>query len=170
MKKSPGFSRFEFYVVISVISLIALFGIQRYSKLAGEAQRLGVEALAQNFSAAVYNYRSRWIIEQQRGSNLLKVGDILVQFSAQGWPMAVLANESPYMSVTISSCLSMWKTFLQNPPALSYEGGDTYGTHVYHLVISSKNVCRFEWAGNPSKNFYFEYSPISGEVSVHTSL
>jgi hypothetical protein len=168
MKRSMGFSRFEFYVVLSVVSVVALFGIQRYSDIAKEAQRFGFEALAQNFSATVYNYRSRWILDQQRDKNVLEVDGSLVQFSMQGWPLAVLSNENVYAGVTLSSCASLWKTFLQNPPTLSYKGSQASGTATYHLVINSENLCRFERTVSESPGFYFEYSPVSGEVSIHT--
>jgi len=168
-KKSLGFSRFEFYWVISVIGVIAVIGIHRYSKLGEEVQRFGFEVLAQNFSAAVYNHRSRWILAQQRDNYLLRIDKSLVQFSLQGWPLAVLNNEPAYTRVTLSSCLSLWKGFLQNPPAISIDGSDAYGSRAYHLSLKTENLCHFEWMQDSSGGFYFEYSPVSGGVSIHTS-
>src|SRR6478735_3402307 len=96
MKKNLGFSSFEFYFVVSAIGLILLLGIQRYYKLAEETQRLSFEILAQNFSAAVYSHRARWIINQQssQSQSQLVTENRVVQFSSQGWPMSVDLNES----------------------------------------------------------------------------
>lgn len=166
MKKSLGFSSFEFYFVVSVIGLILIVGIQRYFRLAEETQRLSFEILANNFSAVVYNHRARWLMAQQSPEKIkqLEIDNTIVQFSAQGWPLAVdgASSEQP----SISTCLSLWNGFLQNPPAISFVGGEPYGSRQYHLSLTPDGKCHFE-SVRP-KGFYFDYSPVSGQVKIYT--
>ena len=166
MKKSLGFSSFEFYFVVSVIGLVLIVGIQRYYRLAEDTQRLSFEILANNFSAAIYNHRARWLMAQQSSENTdqLKIENTLVQFSAEGWPIAVDARASK--KINLSNCLSLWNSLLQNPPAISFAGGEPYGSYKYHLNLTADNKCRFELV--KPKGFYFEYSPVSGQVKTYT--
>lgn len=171
MKKSLGFSSFEFYFVMSVIGLILIVGIQRYFKLAEEAQRFSFEILAQNFSAAVYNHRIRWIIAQQtpEKNNQISIENLLIQFTSQGWPIAVgTTRQSIGEQVTLTGCVSLWNAFLQNPPAISFLGGDPYGSRPYHVDLTPEGKCHFELVMPESKSFYFEYSPLSGQVKTYT--
>lgn len=169
MKKSLGFTSFEFYFVVAAIGLVLIVGIQRYYRLAEETQRLSFEILAQNFSAAVYNHRVRWIMAQQAPEKnyQIVVDNTIIQFSPQGWPIAVVTNPSKVSQATLSGCLSLWNAFLQNPPAISFSGGDPYGSRAYHASVTREGKCHFELIA-PSKGFYFEYSPLSGQVNTYT--
>lgn len=170
MKKNLGFTSFEFYFVMSVIGLILIVGIQRYYRLAEETQRLSFEILAQNFSASVFNHRARWIMAQQSPNRpfQLVVENSVIQFSLQGWPIAVDSNDYKNEKVTVAGCLSLWNAFLQNPPAISVAGGDSYGSRQYHLSVTNDRKCRFELVTPQPKGFYFEYSPLSGQVKTYT--
>ncbi len=165
MKKSLGFSSFEFYFVVSVIGLILIVGIQRYFRLAEETQRLSFEILANNFSSVVYTHRARWLMAQQSSekTDQLKIDDRIVQFSSEGWPVAV---DGVSQQINIPACLSLWNSFLQPPPLISFTNGEPYGAHQYHLSVTVDGKCRFE-SVNP-KGFYFEYSPSSGQVKTFT--
>ena len=170
MKKNLGFTSFEFYFVMSIIGLILVVGIQRYFRLAEETQRLSFEILAQNFNASVYNHRARWIMAQQAPEKIYKISveNSVIQFSLQGWPIAVVADEAKYEKVNVSTCLSLWNAFLQNPPAISFAGGDFYGSRQYHLSVTPDSKCHFELVTPEPKGFYFEYSPASGQVKTYT--
>ncbi|GGY67906.1 hypothetical protein GCM10011613_10150 [Cellvibrio zantedeschiae] len=167
MKKNLGFSSFEFYFVISVIGLIMIFGIQRYYKLAEETQQLSFEVLAQNFSASVYSHHARWLLAQQ-SSNItsqLIIENNIVQFSRQGWPIAVVTEGSSVKPNEIASCLSLWNNFLQNPPAIS-AGDNSSEVRKYHLATTREGKCRFEFLTPDAGTFFFEYSPESGQVKT----
>lgn len=172
MKKNLGFSSFEFYFVVSVIGLVLIVGIQRYYKLAEQIQHLSLEILAQNFNAAVYSNRARWLIAQQSPERVqlssekkyqLDIENSVVQFSVQGWPIAVIKDHN-VAKVTESTCLSLWNTFLQNPPPISYAGDKPYGSHKYHLTVTEDGLCRFELVTPTPGEFYFDYSPVTGQV------
>jgi MSHA pilin protein MshB len=172
MKQARGFTKFEFYIVVSVIGIVALVAVQRYLHLADEVRRLNFETLAKHFTTAVYNYRARWIMAQQYAyTSQLNLDGLVLNFSAQGWPLGVLTSSSslpPLVEVSINSCLSLWNNFLQNPPAISYAGGDPYGSHRYHLSLSSERSCQFELITKDPRAMYFEYAPLSGAVRLHT--
>lgn len=169
MKKNLGFTSFEFYFVISVIGLIVLVGLQRYLQLAEETQRFSFEIIAKNFSTSVYNHHARWIMAQQQTKvSELTVENVNIQFSPQGWPLSVVTNEPSIAVVSLKGCLSLWNNLLQNPPSVSYEGGDPYKSRAYHLSLSPEGNCHFEFITRHANEFYFEYDPLSGKVMFHS--
>jgi hypothetical protein len=168
MKKNLGFTSFEFYFVMSVIGVIVLVGLQRYLQLGEETKRLNVEMLSHYFSASVYNHHARWIMAQEENRASLEVDGNKIQFSPQGWPLALVTNKPMLKVASVSGCLSLWNSFLQNPPSISYEGGDAYGTRTYHLSISPEANCRFEFITKHPTEYYFDYNPVSGAVIFHS--
>ena len=169
MKKNLGFTRFEFYFVISAISIITLFAIQRYLTLAEETRHFSVEMIVRNFSAVIYNHHARWIMAQQNQSDAsqLNIDGVDIQFSQTGWPVAVLAQKNIVSELSITSCLSLWQNFLQNPPLISVSS-DAYGTQAYHLSLPKADTCRYEFVNAQPNEFYVDYKPISGEFIFHT--
>ncbi|MET0356592.1 MAG: hypothetical protein ABW044_07415, partial [Cellvibrio sp.] len=141
MRKNLGFTRFEFYFVISVIGIIILIVIERYLVLVEETRRLGFEINARNFSAAIYTHHARWILAHQNGNDLsyLNVDGTYIQFSVTGWPIATLAEKNIGNEISITSCLSLWQHFLQNPPQISFTKED-YGVHDYHLSLPQADI------------------------------
>ncbi len=162
MKRNLGFSSFEFYLVVSIIGLIFIVGVHRYEKLAEETQRLSFELLAHNFSAGVYNYRARWIIAQQSAeqNHQININNEMILFSNSGWPIAVNPQQNAAIP-SVPGCISLWNTFLQDPPQLATANIQTKTSH-YRIILTNEKKCRFEYM--KYKNLYFEYSPITGEV------
>jgi MSHA pilin protein MshB len=168
MKKAQGFASFEFYFVMSIIGIIALIAIQRYTQVAEETKRLSFDVLAKHFQAAVLNYHSRWIMVQQQTKTFpLPIDGLDVQFTAEGWPIDIGVGEQLSPVASASSCLRLWENLLQNSPPISYEGGEPYGSYAYHVRFSLENGCRYELVTENPGEFYFEYSPVSGEVLFH---
>ncbi len=168
MKKTLGFTSFEFYFVMSVIGIIVLIAMQRYLQLAEDTKRFGFDVIAKHFSAAVYNHRARWIMAQsQTNTRELQIDGLHILFSAEGWPLAIVAREPFPPEVSISTCLSLWHNLLQNPPSISSEEAG-YGSQAYHLSLLQANTCRFEMISEPRGAFYFEYAPMSSRVLFHT--
>ncbi len=186
MKNSRGFSSFEFYFAVSIIGIIMLFGIQRYLKLAEETRRFAFEVLAQHFNTSVYNLHAYWTLEQSRSgqAGMVVVQGMMIYFSDTGWPIAAVQtpeekstqdqspqNQSPQKlhtpAVSLSSCRSLWFALLQNPAALSFEGGDAYGSRPYHLSLTANRQCRFEFLGDKPGSYYFDYSPVTGQINLH---
>ncbi|HOY21920.1 MAG TPA: hypothetical protein PK002_02145 [Cellvibrio sp.] len=169
MKKMLGFTSFEFYFVMSVIGIIVLVAMQRYLQLAEETKRLSFEVVAKHFNASVYNYHARWIMAQQQTKTFrLELDGLDIQFSPQGWALAVINNNTKISDTSLANCLSLWNNLLQNPPSISYDGGDPYGSRVYHLKVLPEGGCRFELTTDHPKEFYFDYMPFSGKVISHS--
>jgi len=168
MKKNLGFTRFEFYFVISVIGVVTLIAIQRYSALAEETRRLSFEIIAGNFSAVIYNHHARWIISQQNQSELssLLIDGVDVEFSPSGWPMSASAKKNIVNGISITSCLSLWQHFLQDAPLISFVGGDAYGMQTYHLSMPDPQTCRYEFVRS-QPSLYIDYEPASGKLVFH---
>jgi hypothetical protein len=171
MRKDLWFSRFEFYFVISVIGIITLVALQRYLVLVEDTKRFSFEINAKNFSTVVYNYHARWLMSQRKNSEYapINIDGVDILFSSTGWPIALL-EKNPVAdvdkknidnAVSISSCLSLWRHFLQNPPPISFSGSDAYGTHPYHLTVPESGTCRYQFVDH--KEFFIVYKPASGE-------
>lgn len=170
MKKTLGFTSFEFYFVMSVIGIIVLIATQRYLQLAEDTRRFSFEVIAKHFSTAVYSHHARWIMAQsQTSSRQLNIDGIHVLFSSDGWPIAIVAGgRLASEEVSIASCLSLWNNLLQNPPLISVEGYAPYGSSAYHLSLSQTASCRYELVAEQPGEFYFEYAPVSGLMIFHT--
>jgi hypothetical protein len=169
MKKTLGFTSFEFYFVMSVIGIIVLIATQRYLQLAEETKRLSFEVVAKNFNAAVYNHHARWIMAQQQIKTFqLNVDGLDIQFSPHGWPLVVLNQSRIATDASVNNCLGLWNNLLQNPPSISYSGGDPFGSRRYHLNITLEGACQFELITEHPGEFYFEYAPVSGKVQFFT--
>jgi len=168
MKKNLGFTRFEFYFVISVIGIITTIALQRYLVLANETRLFSAEMMARNFTAVIYNYHASWIMMQQNTPNasLLSVDGVNIQFSEKGWPISALAEKKIVDEISISSCLSLWQHFLENPPLISFVKSD-YGTQLYHLSLPNPDTCRYELVNSSSGEIFVDYKPGSGEVVVN---
>jgi hypothetical protein len=170
MKKTLGFTSFEFYFVMSVIGIIVLIATQRYLQLAEDTKRISFEVIAKNFSAAVYSHHARWIMAQsQTSTRQLHLDGLDILFSAEGWPLAIVRGEPLSPEVSTISCLSLWNKLLQNPPSISSDGHDPYGSYTYRLSLPQAGTCRFELASEPPGEFYFEYVPLSGIFIFHLS-
>ncbi|MFO1388073.1 hypothetical protein [Cellvibrio sp.] len=168
MKKSLGFSSFEFYFVMSIIGVILLVGFHRYNRLADETRRLSFEVLAQNFSAAVQSQHAHWIISQQRigSDSLLDVENRRVQFSPDGWPIGVDLADYGSAQITLSGCFSLWVAFLQNAPAISVRGANPPPKESYRLALSNDGQCRYIWT-LAEQELHFDYSPVTGVVKIN---
>ena len=169
MKKTLGFTSFEFYFVLSVIGIIVLVAMQRYVYLAEETKRLSFEVVAKHFNASVYNHHARWIMAQQQTKTFqLNIDGLDIQFTPLGWPLAVVTEKPLSPVVSVANCLSLWNNLLQNPPSISSDIGDTYGSRIYHLSVSQEGACRYELITKSPDEFYFEYAPLSGRIIFHT--
>lgn len=182
MKSWRGFSSFEFYFAVSVIGIVVLFGVQRYLQLGEQAKRSAFEILSQNFNTSIYNLHAYWILAQGRSEskNVVPVQGMLIYFSETGWPISAVQGSAASLgdsetaqlnrlapTVSLTTCKSLWYGLLQNPALLSYEGGDSYGTHPYHLSLTQDRRCRFELVGGMPGSYYFDYSIITGQISLH---
>ncbi len=179
MYKKRGFTSFEFYFVMVVIGVIVLVGLQRYLHLAEQVQRFSFEVLAKNFSTAVYNARSQWLIQHQEklNRNIIDLSGVSIQMSEQGWPMSAAgkaavsnttADSKPAPAVSLYSCHQLWLNLLQNPEPISFAGGDAFGTRKYHLLITVAGGCRYQLYVDKSNQYYFDYLPSTGQVIIHT--
>lgn len=170
MKKQHGFTSFEFYLAVIIIGVIVLVGIQRYFRLAEQTQRLSFEIVAQHFSASVYSLHAQWILARQKQAqaDLVLVDSVAIEFTPEGWPLAAAAEISTDQLVSVRGCLALWQTLLQNPPAISFEGGDAYGSRAYHLSLTPDAKCHFEFISDHPNDYYFDYSPQTGQVAMHS--
>ncbi len=166
-----GFTSFEFYFVMVVISLLVVVGIQRYLQLAEQIQRFSFETLAKNFSTSVTNAHSQWFIrhQEQSNENIVDLAGVNIQMSEQGWPMSVVGISSVQVS-SLQSCHQLWMHLLQDAKPISYDGGDAFGSHPYHLSLSEEGKCRYQLIVDKSIQVFFDYFQDTGQVVIHNSI
>ncbi len=93
----------------------------------------------------------------------------------QGWPVSVVAEHpisetNSEQTANLHSCIQLWQNLLQNPQPISYSGGDVFGSRPYHLVLTQAGECRFQLFVKNSNQYYFDYSPKTGQVRIHTPV
>lgn len=168
MKKNIGFTSFEFYFVMAAIGLVVLVGIQRYFRLAEDTQKFSFELLAQHFSTSVYNMHSEWILLQQASDHkkIAMINGNTFRFTDDGWPLG-FSKSVVNDEVVLAGCRDLWLSLLQNPEPISFYGGDPYGSRRYNLLLTQDHNCRFEMLTQKPQEYYFDYSPKTGQLLIH---
>lgn len=157
-------SRFEIFVVASVIGFIALVAIDRYSLMIRDSRVLRLEIISHHFMTAAVNMRVQFLVSQlnaplpQMGHGVL-IDRQFIYFSEQGWPLSV----SPVMDSTFQpsdeDCYLLWNIFLQNPAAIT-RGEFTKITQDYR-TFARQDSCRYSLEKGKA---YFDYYLLSGRL------
>jgi len=155
--------RFELFVVIIVIAIIALAGLSRYSLMAEDARILRLEIISHHFMTGAANTRVQFLMahiaNNQGEKNQLDLAGQTLFFSAQGWPAAVAASAANNNQPTDEDCYQLWTLLLQNPAPIT-KGATTKSRKEYR-VFAQTNNCRYEFTDGTA---YFDYYPADGRL------
>jgi hypothetical protein len=170
LKQSYSLGRFEYFVLAIVIGGIATIALDRYLFLAEETRNLRFEMLAHHFAKGAANARINWIVQRHRqelpapyGRQAMMLGEQLFYFSSQGWPVTT-SGRMGLQSPQLADCYYLWQALLQNPPPIARDP-EQKGQYEYYLATEKKG-CRYYWNKSGSQNYYFEYNPWDGQVSL----
>lgn len=155
--------RFEFFVVVIVIAIVALAALGRYSLMANDARVLRLEIISHHFMTGAANARVEYLIEnvvnQERRSEPLKITGAVVYFSPQGWPVSLGAPVTADYQPTDEDCFQLWQLLLQNPAPIT-KGAGIESRNEYR-VFAQPNNCRYGFSDGSA---YFDYYPLDGKL------
>jgi len=156
--------RFEFFVAVIVIALIALAALGRYSLMAEDARILRLEIISHHFMTGAANARIQFLVETiSRNHSLhkpyIEVSGQPLYFSPQGWPASVTGMVTDNYQPTDEQCYQLWMLVLQNPAPITK--GKTTKSREEYRVFASANSCRYEFSDGTA---YFDYYPLDGRL------
>lgn len=160
-----GYSRgrFEYFVVATVIALIALIALDRYTLMISEARILRLEIISHHFMTAAANVRTEYLVSRIQGAEHfipggIPVGDKIIHVTEQGWPASVMPLADDFKP-SDGDCYQLWQLLLLNPAPVSV-GQQVSGTNKY-LAFAQADHCRYMMADGEA---YFDYFPVSGRL------
>lgn len=180
---------FEWSLLAIVISIILVFAVGLYTRMAGDVQRLSFELAAQNFKTALSGVRAQWYIQRTRSEpesdvvvfselpglpvGLEDASDIIVYLNAQGWPVTTRSRrEANDGRLSAEECLDLWQAFLHQAPTASLADPPppqaVFG--VARVGEGRDSACRYRHLVDAFGGQYFDYRPSDGEVFVDSSL
>jgi hypothetical protein len=155
--------RFEFFVAVIVIAIIALAALGRYALMAEDARILRLEIISHHFMTGAANARVQYLVtnitDKKGEQESLKLAGQSLYFSAQGWPVSVAEPVTDDYQVTDEDCYQLWQLLLQNPAPITK--GATEKSHSEYRVFAHANSCRYEFTDVTA---YFDYYPLDGRL------
>ncbi|MDR7090142.1 hypothetical protein [Cellvibrio fibrivorans] len=155
--------RFEFFVAVIVIAIIALAALGRYSLMAEDARVLRLEIISNHFMTGAANARIQYLVtnivdKKSEQEPLARSGQPL-HFSEQGWPVSVTGPVADDYQVTDEDCYQLWQQLLQNPAPIAK--GEAVKSRWDYRVFANANSCRYEFTDGSA---YFDYYPFDGRL------
>lgn len=155
--------RFEFFVVVIVISIIALAALGRYSLMANDARILRLEIISHHFMTGAANARAQYLVEsivnKKTKQESLELADKRLYFSPQGWPVSMAGPVVAGYQPTDEDCYQLWQVLLQNPAPIT-KGVDLESGNEYRAFAQTNN-CRYAFSDGIA---YFDYYPVDGKL------
>jgi hypothetical protein len=156
--------RFELFVSLIVIAIIALVALGRYNAMAEDARIMRMEILSHHFLTGAANIRVRFLMESvARGSSsnqaLTIIDDRAVYFSPQGWPASLQGTVSDDFQPSEEDCYLLWQVFMQNPPPIT-KGGKAKPRGDFRSLVYN-GACRYQLLEG---DVYFDYFPLTGQL------
>ena len=155
--------RFEFFIAVTVIAIVAIAALGRYSLMAKDARILRMEIISHHFMAGAANTRAQFLIEnvvnkKNREERLMMAGQAFY-FSSQGWPASISGPVTNNYQTSDEDCYQLWALLLQNPAPITK--GITAKSDQEYRVFSRANSCRYEFT---DRTAYFDYYPLNGRL------
>lgn len=155
--------RFEFFVAMIVIAIVALAAFSRYALIAEDARVLRLELISHHFMTGAANVRTQFLVEKSVGKTSshqqLNISGQPFYFSDQAWPVSVAGPVTNDYRPTLEDCYQLWMLLLQNPAPIS-KGAAAKNHYEYRVFIHANN-CRYGFSDGTA---YFDYLPIDGRL------
>lgn len=156
--------RFEFFVAVIVIAIVALAALGRYSLMAEDARILRLEIISHQFMTAAANMRAQFLVANVTGEanrqKAFPVSGKQIYFSEQGWPVSVDALVVDDYRPTDEDCYGLWQLLLQNPAPITK--GATAVSRMEYRAFAQANYCRYQFTKGTA---YFDYVPVDGSLT-----
>ncbi|MDO8345734.1 MAG: hypothetical protein Q7T48_21220 [Cellvibrio sp.] len=156
--------RFEFFVAVIVIAIIALAAFGRYSFMAKDARILRLEVLSHHFMMGAANTRIQFLLETIANRNALSNRHLTIDgknlyFSPQGWPASIAGVVTDNYQPTDEDCYHLWTLVLQNPAPIAK--GAAASPRGEYRSLAQEDSCRYQYEEGGA---YFDYYPATGRL------
>lgn len=152
--------RFEFFVAVIVIAIIALAAFGRYSFMAKDARVLRLEIISHHFMTGAANTRVEFLVSNIKSQQQsLDFAGQSLYFSTQGWPVSVAAPVHDKYQTTDEDCYQLWQLLLQNPAPITK--GERVKSRREYRVFAQAYSCRYAFIDGVA---YFDYYPLDGKL------
>ena len=178
---------FEWWILFCVIGVVVIVAVGFYTRMVGDVQRLSFELAAQHFETAVSGARAQWYIARSRGESAAAVklygnltararnesaqgqNPVRVYLNGEGWPVNTQDSAGARDGrQTREECLQLWQGLLREPPSASFDDSGQSNT-AYRIEVTEEGDCRYRHLIGGKGRQYFDYSPRSGQIKVHSS-
>ncbi len=169
LENEKGFSLLELIIVVTMIGLLAAWGLKYYNEDINDARRISIKTLSYNFNTAVAGVHAQWLLQSDK-SQPVDLDGTLIAVNRYGWPKGVAAGAvqsggSSYPgSVQQRHCAELWMNLLQNPAPYVLAGDPEDQGVRYRVSIAQPGVCRFGVTTRQGKHYYFDYYSRNGQV------
>ncbi len=164
MNQSYSKGKFEYFVVATIVALVTLIALDRYTLIAKDARILRLEIISHHFMIAAANMRIEFLTSRITSPSLsaqkaLSIDGKLIFVSDQGWPVSTVAPVTDNFQPSDADCYQLWQLLLQNPAPIST---GQYSVNKYkYRTFAYLNHCRYELANGDA---LFDYFPLSGRL------
>lgn len=163
MIQTYHYGRFELFVIVTVIAIIALAAISRYSLMAEDARILRLEIISHHFMTGAANARIQYLVsnnlDKDHSQKLIQLAGQPIYFSSQGWPASITEPVANDGKPTDEDCFQLWRLLLQNSAPIT-KGAASKSRREYR-VFSKIDACRY---GLTKGSAYFDYYPATGRL------
>lgn len=148
----------------TVIALIALIALDRYTLMTKDARVLRLEIISHHFMTAAATLRTKFLLTKaakipgQLHTGLLIDGQ-LIYLSSDGWPASFTAPINQRFQPSDEDCSRLWALLLQDPAPIT-TGQFTDQPRKYRAYAQT-SACRYELASGEA---YFDYFPLTGRL------
>lgn len=155
--------RFEFFVAVIVIAIIAFAAFGRYSLMAKDARILRLEIISHHFMTGAANTRIQFLVttiaDKKGEQEQFDFAGQTLYFSAHGWPVSVAGPVTDDYQSTDEDCYQLWMLLLQNPAPITK--GATSKSRREYRVFAQPNSCRYTFSDGTA---HFDYYPLEGRL------
>jgi len=184
MRKDAGFTLIELVIVVVILGFLAATAIPKFVDLTEQAKKANIEGMAVGFATGVSLARSQWEAEARpkdtAGINMVNYDGTVVYLTSED------RNSSPAISpgyivgtnsaaginsksMSISDCISVWNSLLQQPPLVASSVTDINANSSFRYLANvagsgATTLCHYhlkETLARDSSGTYIAPSPLT---------
>ncbi|TYK67146.1 type II secretion system protein [Colwellia echini] len=143
--KNAGFTLIELVIVVVILGFLAATAIPKFVDLTGQAKQANIEGMAGGFATGVSLARAQWEAEARpkdtSNLNMVNYDGTVVYLTSEdrtttpaispGYIVGITSGNGINgvgSNITVSDCIDIWNSLLQQPPAITSDIDDVNGS------------------------------------------